>query len=467
MPYTLVHDGISREFDFYAPTAWPYWVAQAWVQQGRVGLPLVIALHGAGQNPLSLQSEWFFPYVWTLDADGQPTVGLPGQGTYIRTLENQFFVLYPYGMGWASKTLQSTAYDPLATALLNLGLQPQASDERTVRGWNSGVDGVTTGPGIDDVGFIQAMIRAIDEKLRQEILSAAELIDRLTDSTFPWQFIGGPFLQERSAPETLFDRDRRFLFGYSNGGMLAHRLVRAMPDHWAAVWGMSTAVGGKPHKGVGDPEDAVVNLPEEGEHSVSFFAHHGLLDEIAPPGVEGDVLGTADFELQSPIENSPPYRQYQFAGFRENLGSLFSPDIIDGLTFLPGFLPLAQGWRGYIAYNGLSEETVARPRQGLEEIEIDLSLPGPLFGGAQPKKEGVTLPGAYSYSSGDTGLPEADYPFSANPICVMYIDRAMHHTDFTSHPDRYFFAYDIWRFFRTHPRRRLLAIGTLPPGGFP
>jgi hypothetical protein len=30
MPYSLVHDGVLREFDFYAPPGWQHWVGKAW-----------------------------------------------------------------------------------------------------------------------------------------------------------------------------------------------------------------------------------------------------------------------------------------------------------------------------------------------------------------------------------------------------------------------------------------------------
>ena len=108
MPYTLVHQGVMREFDFYAPPGWQHWVGKAW-EQGRVGLPLVVALHGGAQDPLGFQEDWFFPRVWNLSfADGNP--GDPVTPGAARALENQFFVLYPYGMGWTTASLHTLAY---------------------------------------------------------------------------------------------------------------------------------------------------------------------------------------------------------------------------------------------------------------------------------------------------------------------------------------------------------------------
>jgi predicted esterase len=492
MPYTLVHNGLTREFDFFAPPGWQYWVARAWVDHGRIGLPLVVALHGAGQDPLEFQEKWFFPNVWALDLDGELIVD--DIASYERLLENQFFVIYPYGVGWASSTLHTLAYDPVAAALLardptplpdipgsapGTNLRPLYREDRPARGWDSGIAGVVTGPGIKDVSFIKAVIGTMNEKLRGELLSAADVIDQLAED-FPWEInvVPAPYLPKRpfDAPKTLFDVDRRFLFGYSNGAMLGHRLVRKMPDYWAAVWGMSTTVGGKPHQGVGDvnAEDAVVNLPQEGDYTVSFFAHHGEQDEIFPPGrvnaVTGqlDVLGTPDFELQLPRPVAPIFRQYLAAGFNTEL-----PDgtRVNGLTFLPGFLPLAQGWRGYIEYNGLSEVTVRRPQKGLgpssEGEEPDLGVPSvglPPSGPLDDLLDNIDIPilTAYSYSSGDTGIPLVGYSFAANPIAVMYIDPNMSHTKFTEHINRYFFASDVWEFFRYHPRRQRIVFQTLP-----
>jgi hypothetical protein len=68
MPYSLMHNGIMREFDFYAPPGWEYWVGKAW-EQRRIGLPLVIALHGGAEDPLLFQEDWFFPRVWNLGLD--------------------------------------------------------------------------------------------------------------------------------------------------------------------------------------------------------------------------------------------------------------------------------------------------------------------------------------------------------------------------------------------------------------
>jgi hypothetical protein len=59
MPYSLMSNGVMREFDFYAPPGWEYWVGKAW-EQRRIGLPLIIALHGGGADPLKFQEAGSF-----------------------------------------------------------------------------------------------------------------------------------------------------------------------------------------------------------------------------------------------------------------------------------------------------------------------------------------------------------------------------------------------------------------------
>lgn len=127
--------------------------------------------------------------------------------------------------------------------------------------------------------------------------------------------------------------------------------------------------------------------------------------------------------VQVPTTVAPVYLQYQLAGF----GSPAERE-----RYLPGFLPLAQGWRGYVEYNDLLATEERRPRPGLLRVPAEGS--------------------AYSYSSGDVGPEFGDYPFARNPIAVMYIDPEMGHTNFTSNSNRYFFASDVWEFFRRHPQ---------------
>ena len=46
------------------------------------------------------------------------------------------------------------------------------------------------------------------------------------------------------------DADRRFVFGYSMGGMMAYKLAHEIGDHFAALWVMAGAIGGRSHEGL-------------------------------------------------------------------------------------------------------------------------------------------------------------------------------------------------------------------------
>ena len=442
MPYTLLHDGVVREFDFYAPPGWQHWVGEAW-KQGRRGLPLVVALHGGGEDPLVFQEDWCFPRVWQLGLD---SAGNPGEAVTPgdnRSLDNQFFVLYPYGHGWMTKSLFDLAYglveppaipalpsipqlpvDPelpkelaqledwlnlLASSLNSLhgaNLRSVYRDTRTMRAFDPGFGG--SGPLVDDVGFIKAAQAAMDDKLRLEL---GDVPTGLPDD-FPMEFTAaqlptGEVVTQAISSIGLFDPNRRFLFGYSNGAMLAHRLVSQMPDHWAALWAMSGTCGGKTTYKATPDNDGVVNLPQDGRYAVSLFAHHGDLDITVPPGDWG-----AD-DYQAPQCPDPSYLISAFAGF---------PSALD---YRPGYLPLSQASSGYRTYNQLK--------------------------GPSPFRHRVGRDGAASAQS--KSWPDGENPDDHNPTVVVYRDSGMTHTNFTQDKDkRYFFEKDVWRFFNRHTR---------------
>ena len=125
MAYQLIHDGVVREFDFHAPFAWQYWHERAYAEDGRQGLPIVIALHGGGQDPADFMQKWnFHSLINPSDEDNW---------------QDRFFVLYPFGFD--SNTL--------------LG------ELNVKRSWNTGFTGDYLSAK-DDAAFIQA---AITEKL--------------------------------------------------------------------------------------------------------------------------------------------------------------------------------------------------------------------------------------------------------------------------------------------------------------
>lgn len=56
VPYKVVVNGVTREFEFYAPWGWECFVEELYTEEGRDGLPLVVMLHGSGQSIDGLKS---------------------------------------------------------------------------------------------------------------------------------------------------------------------------------------------------------------------------------------------------------------------------------------------------------------------------------------------------------------------------------------------------------------------------
>ena len=387
MPYTLVHKGVMREFDFYAPLGWQHWFWKAWTEHQRFGLPLVVALHGGAQDPLEFQRNWFFPRVWNLGLDNGGGPGDPVEPGADRFLENQFFVLYPYGMGWTTESLWTRAY---------LGIEPpQNLAPRTLRAWNAGFGGWNSL--VKDVSFIQAAVNTMNEMLKAELMATPNELP----SNFPWELWN-------EGEAGLFDPDRRFLFGFSNGAMMAYRLVKKMPDYWAALWSMAGTCGGKPHIGRGEDDYSIVNLPNSGQYGVSLFAHHGDIDNVVPPGDWDEP----DFSCQAAESPNAASLMWEAAGFSN------APD------YRTGYLPLSQAARSYSNYNNLAGAPEIRDRDGLA---------GP--GTAQSKS-----------------LPDGPDPNAYNPTVVIYRDPNMSHGGFVSHANRYFSEKEVWRFFVYHPK---------------
>ena len=88
------------------------------------------------------------------------------------------------------------------------------------------------------------------------------------------------------------DPKRIYAVGYSNGGMLAHRLACEMSDVFAAVASMAGSL-------VFDPCD-----PQE---PVSVLHIHGLLDQDVP--FEGGVMARAGVEIPSVMEGMEIWAQ--------------------------------------------------------------------------------------------------------------------------------------------------------------
>lgn len=339
MPYQLVHDGVVREFELYAPYGWPYWVERVFAEDGRDGLPLVIAMHGGGQNPANFAVDWPFPLLFNL----------PDNANW----EDRCFVLYPYGF----------SYVP--------GLDGLPS-----RGWNTGFSGAYLATQ-DDVGFVRVMLAAVEAMLAKE-------------------------LRRLGSARRGIDADRRFLFGYSMGGMLAYRLASEIPNCWGALWVMAAAFGGRSHDGL----TPTVTHPPRGRSSVSLFAHHGDLDTVVPPGPDNDPSGLA---LSTLIRDA-----YAATG-------VTSPD---AEIYATSVRHLAAAALTYRTYNNCTRTA----------YDVQTNLPD----------VGGVLPGSSSqFTFRQDGNP-------ANPEVIVYRDPLMEHTNFVA--NRYFTASDVWDFFKAHPR---------------
>ncbi|MBL8701602.1 MAG: hypothetical protein JNK67_24695 [Alphaproteobacteria bacterium] len=337
MPYQIVHDGVVREFEFYAPYGWPYWVERAFGEDGRDGLPLIVALHGGGQLPANFATDWPFPLLFN--------------GPDNAAWEDRAFVLYPYGFSYVP--------DPAGEPL---------------RGWNSGFSGSYLASQ-DDVGFIRAMLDAVQAMLARELRALGS---------------------ERRA----IDADRRFLFGYSMGGMLGYRLASEMPDTWGALWAMSAAFGGRSHDGL----TPTVTHPPRGRTGISLFAHHGDLDTVVPPGPNNDPSGLAPSALSRDA--------YVATG-------VASPDAEAYATSLR-----------HLAATALTYRTYNNCRSSAYDVQTGLA---DVSGGT----------GSTQYTYRQDGSP-------ANPEVIVYRDPAMEHANFVA--NRYFTASDVWAFFKAHPR---------------
>ena len=188
MAYQIVHKGVVREFDFHAPFAWHYWHERAFTEDGRAGLPLVIALHGGGQDLQEFMQTWPF----------YSLINISDENNW----QDRFFVLYPYGFD------SNTAFGAL----------------NVKRSWNVGFAGEYL-PAQNDVSFIRAAIAAVEDILRHK-------------------------LGQLGITRPAIDPDRIFVFGYSAGGMMAYKLAHEIPDYFGALWVMAGAYGGRAHEGL-------------------------------------------------------------------------------------------------------------------------------------------------------------------------------------------------------------------------
>lgn len=266
--------------------------------------------------------------------------------------DDRFFVLYPEGFAYTT-----LAGEPL-------------------RGWNTGFAGEFLSVQ-SDVAFIRNMIRTVEEMLRTE-------------------------LEAVGIKHPPIDAERRFLFGYSMGGMMAYKLAHEMPDHFAAIWALSAAYGGRAHDGL---TPTVTNDPQ-GSLSLSLFAHHGELDDTVPPGARNDPTGLT------------------VSATSQNLYALGGLPAGDAAAHATSVRPLAAAIAEFKLYNDCAPTAFSS-----STTEADLN--------------GTNTAETYVFRRSGGG---------ANPEVVVYRDPTMGHTGLTGSANRYFDEGDVWDFFKAHPR---------------
>jgi poly(3-hydroxybutyrate) depolymerase len=201
---------------------------------------------------------------------------------------------------------------------------------------------------------------------------------------------------------TPIDADRRYLFGYSMGGMFAYRLVHDLPDTFAALWVVSAAIGGRAHEGL---SRTVVNDPQ-GSSAASLFALHGDQDVVVPPGGAGDPTGRVQ-SLASVL-----------------LHAVTGLPAADAVAHADSLRPLEAAVAAYVAHDDC------------EATPFSISTTEPDLGGGT-----ASVMNVYRQASA-----------AANPEVIVYRDPTMGHDGFTTSAARYFQPADVWEFFKAHPR---------------
>lgn len=204
-----------------------------------------------------------------------------------------------------------------------------------------------------------------------------------------------------------FDPIRIHLFGYSQGGMLAHRLAHEDPNRYASMWVQSASIGGQAHDGgasniYGPP----VVFPPTTIYSMSYFHHHGQLDESVVPGGGESDPPNASLESQADFDGPGGLSTAQALKYRR--------------TDYPAMRAVSE----YYYHNGAGYSTVHTN---------------------QPDRNGGTASTHTIWSP--PGGP------NSNPTVHYYLDPTMDHTNFTNaSSNRYFQATNVWSWFESHWR---------------
>jgi hypothetical protein len=274
-------------------------------------------------------------------------ISLQEAGTTV-DVEDRFVTVVPYG---------STYFD---------------AGGRPIRGWNAGYF-----EGIDqasDVLFLQAVVLEVQTWMNNRLAA-----------------IG--------SPRRAIDPDRKFLFGYSNGGMMAYKLASADPN-WRALWVQSASHGGKLANGF---TSMVNNLPA-GTGPVSLFAHHGDDDDSVRPGPIGQSTGAT------------PSITVRDALLDNGVDLAWANDLTRADRTLQGAAD------AFIAHNGLVSTAWSYTTNNPDVFNNNLSARA-----------------EFRNAAGDP-----------SPSVTVYRDPSMTHTNFTAPANnRYFDATDVWDWFKS------------------
>ncbi|MEZ4320463.1 MAG: hypothetical protein R3F61_23485 [Myxococcota bacterium] len=314
---------------------------ERWIEKLGRGLPSVVAFHGGLQAPAAFMNDW--PFHSIIDGSRPDT--------------DRFVVFYPFG------------------ATPGGGALPEA------RAWNTNW---TSGnyQDVDDIVFVTAMRNTVQSWMASRLAEAGI------------SYTGEPL-----------DENRRFLFGYSLGGMFAFQYARFTTNTFAAIWAESATLGGRRHMKA-DLATTVSNLPQPGldPRAKSLFLHTGVMDENVVPG------GTATAGPNLSTTNSEVYR---------DVGGLGGdwPD-----HYARGDLPALATVEAYKTLNAATVQSTLSSRPDRNGGNTSTLTQWRRSGGAN------------------------------NPIVEHYSDPTMDHTNFPGSPNRYFDVADVWAWFKAHPR---------------
>jgi len=315
---------------------------ERWIEKLGKGLPSIVAFHGGAQDPSNFQTQWPFHSI----IDGSLSDS------------DRFVVFYPYGATPGGGSLSDN------------------------RGWNTNWTS-TNYQDVDDIQFITQLRSVVNDWMAS----------RLADAGISYS--GAPL-----------DEDRRYLFGYSLGGMFAFQYARQTTNTFAAVWGENATFGGRRHM-QGSLGTTVTNPPLPGtvnQRAKSLFLHTGTLDTSVVP------TGTASGPPNTSLANKATYRDK--GGLNDTWAGRYAR----------GDLPALASIAAYNTLNNTTVQTVLTGQSDRNGGSTSTLTQWRRVGGAN------------------------------NPIVEHYSDPTMTHTNFASSPKRYFSVSDVWAWFKAHPR---------------